>query len=748
MIKKGIVGTALLGCAFMLEGMNTILNQAATIESKVELIVQADVAESVTLSTLDQTVLTINSKTDYITTAWQTISAGTYTVESIIDRANSGALNVINALNTTISNYAQPQSVIASTLSLNQTIGSTLSTINSELDVSINTALTIVSKSDYIVPIVSAIDSAALYTSQLNVLWSTIDVSLQTISSQLGVATNDAQTISSLISTIDTQINNDISTLFTASSNIDVGNSVIATVASSELTVGSRLSNVVSTLAKIDTEIVSIQSSLLTAQSRAITDAYDFSVTWTALDQLNTTLATISSNANTVNSQTSNLYFAYSNPGTFTVIDAINQTTLTSESIVTALQATLNAINVSSYNGTFTMLNSILAQVQISKSFLDSIVNTFTLIQPTQQYFGTAITQSMVGTTGYTITSSGSYYLSENITFSPSVSGSQAIRINSSNVYLNLNGRTLKQGNATTNVAGIRNATNRVNMVIENGNLLNFTDGGLDLNLITNLVIRDLIINGCNANSLTGIDTFTIKRMSVINAVTVGSSPTTIVDGGKGLLEDCNFNNPSSSIGLSLGGTQQGMVRIKNCRAIAHQFAGFATRTNGTTHYFDGCIAEDNGSGPAGTAGGIVLSNTGLPSASFIVKGCLIGNSGNATPGIDIASNLSFGTVKDTILLGNTLVNNEGNGIKIGLVSNNIVIGNTIIAGQALVYCIEQDNGSNTYLGNTAFSTTTEANNYVIGSPTVIPKSIIKQSGNLATLSTKPSYWYNLSLTP
>lgn len=84
---------------------------------------------------------------------------------------------------------------------------------------------------------------------------------------------------------------------------------------------------------------------------------------------------------------------------------------------------------------------------------------------------------------GYSIDAPGEYRLAEDITFNPNedIFGSAAITINSSNVFLSLNNKTLMQGSkrAPGTIGILVNAVNVA--VIENGNISDFTRWGVSI---------------------------------------------------------------------------------------------------------------------------------------------------------------------------------------------------------------------------------------------------------------------------
>lgn len=108
----------------------------------------------------------------------------------------------------------------------------------------------------------------------------------------------------------------------------------------------------------------------------------------------------------------------------------------------------------------------------------------------------TTITPEMIGKKGFRISCPGLYRLKCNTTFNPPADGFSAIVIDSDDVVLNLNKKTLAQGNTTANTIGILINGNR-NVTIKNGTVRSFTKIGIR----GNSGVNQLYITNVNANN-------------------------------------------------------------------------------------------------------------------------------------------------------------------------------------------------------------------------------------------------------
>ncbi len=126
-----------------------------------------------------------------------------------------------------------------------------------------------------------------------------------------------------------------------------------------------------------------------------------------------------------------------------------------------------------------------------------NFIGTFTALSALQVSVGTGcspvlINQASVGLTGFVITQSGVYQLSQSIVFSP-VGAASAITINAPDVLLDLQCFSIEQGNLTANVNGIEVITTFSNITIINGSIAGMTGDGINVAAgVSNIIIADM----------------------------------------------------------------------------------------------------------------------------------------------------------------------------------------------------------------------------------------------------------------
>ncbi len=109
----------------------------------------------------------------------------------------------------------------------------------------------------------------------------------------------------------------------------------------------------------------------------------------------------------------------------------------------------------------------------------------------------------------YTISAQGSYYLTASLT---AIGSSGGITISASNVTLDLNGFALV-GGGSGNVTGINVPAAQKNILIRNGTVRGWTNGGINASNATNSVIQGIRLSN-NTSSIT---------FSNVAAVSVGN---------------------------------------------------------------------------------------------------------------------------------------------------------------------------------------------------------------------------------
>lgn len=269
---------------------------------------------------------------------------------------------------------------------------------------------------------------------------------------------------------------------------------------------------------------------------------------------------------------------------------------------------------------------------------------TFTVLTALEQLVaseigGTFITQAMVGTTGFTITSSGVYKLAQNITFSP-IAPAVAITINADNVCLDLRCFTITQGNGQINVDAIVVGINHKNILISNGYIVGMTNNGISLGAgCSNFLMNALQIRNCsqgisvasgssnlfmnsskiisclqgivfNGTALSPIVTYGLVGLDLLSNGTGGN----FTFASRGSIADCNILN-SINAGLSFVSSFSNNVDnciINNTKATTGSAVGISSALGGSNN-FQNCIIDGtstNDTFTGNTASGILIGNT------------------------------------------------------------------------------------------------------------------------------------------
>jgi len=195
------------------------------------------------------------------------------------------------------------------------------------------------------------------------------------------------------------------------------------------------------------------------------------------------------------------------------------------------------------------------------------------------------IGQAQVGSTGYTITTSGVHKLKENIRFSP-VGAAAAITINADDVLLDLQCFTIAQANNIAAVDGISIAANHTNVAIHNGAIKNFTRDGIRVaSGCSNLGYADIIMQSC----LYGI-------------FCLGTGVAPIKD-----MRAVGLDFLSNSTGVSLSFVQR--AEFSECSSSGSLHAGFELISS-FSNSIDTCSIEKTGAA-TGSAVGVSLISGG-----------------------------------------------------------------------------------------------------------------------------------------
>ena len=203
-----------------------------------------------------------------------------------------------------------------------------------------------------------------------------------------------------------------------------------------------KLCTTTGTLASVSTKIDMAQAGIDSIDMKVNELAGDFQETWTILEALENKVCTVESQACNILSKIEQI-----DP---LELDTVQDKLCTIDSKVDVTCSLINSLadvifvvdgdlvffEVNSLNDTLSKVCALDSEVDILDDDIDSLG------------FGIGISSDDIGTTGFTIDTAGVYFLTENITFSPS-SAAAAITINVDDVFLDMKNRAITQGNTT-----------------------------------------------------------------------------------------------------------------------------------------------------------------------------------------------------------------------------------------------------------------------------------------------------------
>lgn len=298
------------------------------------------------------------------------------------------------------------------------------------------------------------------------------------------------------------------------------------------------------------------------------------------------------------------------------------------------------------------------------------------------------IQSSNVGTTGFMITAPGRYALVENITYTSST-GSPAITIAASNVYLDLNGFTISASGGMTSSALIATSGAQSNLYIGNGTLEDATNRGI------------LIGNGCSE--------VVVDRMQVLSPAGRGISILGASGGSEVmnvLVRDSNFSGSTVSHGMFLQEVHS--AHIIDCVSYQNNVVAGSngmTLNNCTNIIIDGCSLTDNDFNGIAINGcsnievsncycadqsrGVRISSAGtiLKGENIAIESCDFFN--HTSDAIDVIATSSHILIRDVQIAG------ASSGFQAGLVSGmsieNTSINNTTGGTGAVIFAASSD---------------------------------------------------------
>ena len=707
--------------ASYIQSMNSLTQQASTVESKAEVAIQENLTLESLLNLLSADIITTQT-TLFATNAM--LVASTATIESLIELFTSHVDLATTDVSYLDTQFATIETILDITSTQIAYAFSSIAVLESMLD-SYTQVTTIVTTTNQIA-VLSALDSIAGQVASdsqtLSSQWSTINSFLDQGNTTIGSMSQSISSIDRALSLIDAQISADI-VLFNRTINSTAGSSssVLDVITPLAVRTQSIVAEVQMDISSISSSLNTITTGLTTGQILANQASIDFQQTWTILNSLQTlSLKTAESFLSTMVTTANQIQFLTDQSGTWTAIASNNSLVLLMQSQINSLINGMNRINNLAYADTFTALNQVTLGVSSVDSLIDSLISTGTVLAVIEAYLGIPIHQSDIGTTGYTISASGNYYLAEDIIFNPPFT-STAISLNVDDVSLDLAGKFITQTNGIANVFAFNTVGGgQVNdLAISNGTIAGFTGNGI-IGSYLNLQLNNLIFSNCSGTAISlasGSSSSILRNVSIIGQR--GTSPLTLSGVHDIIVDSCNFLEASSTSGIiiNVGSTE---TIVRNCKIIDMNSTGIAVSGSSQKIIFDGCtINSNNGPGISLAAG----------STNCVIKNCIIKN--NTTFGITCAGN-------QTTIISNIIANNNTG---LSMTGNNCaVMFNTFMSNTSTN--ISSSSGLQSYLGNFAFNPTTESNNY---SGFLLPKIILNASKSFPAVT--PTYWENISMT-
>jgi len=402
-------------------------------------------------------------------------------------------------------------------------------------------------------------------------------------------------------------------------------------------------------------------------------------------------------------------------------------------------------------------------------------VETWTILQVIEDKVcclaGNTITQADVGTVGFAITEAGVYTVCENIIFSPGSTNLAAITISSSDVTLNMNSRTISQGNATAGTYGIEIAASSSNVSINDGAIRNTIGDGIIVGISsTSIAISDITVDGgsdhgihftgpgssdirienvvLTDNGTNGLNIDAATDVQVKNSVfTDNSSNGFILTAATGvLIDNSTFMNNGTN---GLRSTASDDIIVKNSVFTDNSDDGAAFSIVNRI-----CVTDSIASSNA-THG---FEFSGSSSNIVVLLSKAVGNGSNG---------FSFSNVTDSTIKQSIAKSNSGDGIRLDMVTNSeaienissnnasdgiqlsgsttcvYVARNSLIENGSVNLMEDLSTGPNSILGNFAQNPTL-ADNYCEGLSAITTVTINQTS----PFTSSPTPWDNINMIP
>ena len=332
-----------------------------------------------------------------------------------------------------------------------------------------------------------------------------------------------------------------------------------------------------------------------------------------------------------------------------------------------------------------------------------------------------------ISSTPYTISNSGSYYLTTNLT---GVSGSAAIKITASDVTVDLKGFSLVGIPGSDEGFVLSGAV--TNVAVFNGTIRNFGYYGISGSTGDSCTFQNLrVLNNANVGIFTGV------AATVKDCVIEGNATYGVIVGESSLVTGCSVRTNANGVGLGNGSVAIGCssmynngygiyadssVTIQNCSVRGNGSLGIAVA--------DGCTVTACSSSLNGSYGVWVANGAGAGGSR--ISGCSVTE--NLADGINVPA---YGNT----IVGNTCSYNGATGatnsagIRVDG-SGNRIENNNLVANQNRG--LRVTSAGNFIVQNTASGNTVAYD--IAGTQTIGP--IVSTTG---TISTTNSPWANFS---
>ena len=290
------------------------------------------------------------------------------------------------------------------------------------------------------------------------------------------------------------------------------------------------------------------------------------------------------------------------------------------------------------------------------------------------------------GDSVYRISSSGSYYLTGNVSVG---NGRAGIEIAASNVTLDLNGFAIIESILASALDGVTVTGNQVSVTVRNGAVRSVNGDGVDM-----ANIRGGFIEGISVRNVGGVGIRTGAGARVINCDTSVCNGAGFVTSSNVTLQSCTAEL-NGAIGFQLSfscvardctanaNSQSGFTRgvgstLENCTSLSNSTAGFSLAAGARA---SNCAAYLNGaSGFSVGDGGLVESCVARGNVQY---GVTLSDNATVTD-TSVFSNGSAGIVaaSDCAILDNTCRDNVGHGVLLNGSRNHVA--RNSISGHAI----------------------------------------------------------------